>query len=97
MKDCLVKTTDQDVYNSATLAATLGNAKALDVILRTNHGVVKTIDRDRKVKLIHVIARSKAKGSVECLRLLLNDHGENIEIRNYFNQTPLHVAAAGED
>ena len=82
----------QDLYSSATLAATLGNAKILDVIIRT----VEDIDTHKEEKLIHVIAGSKAKDSVECLRLLLDDHGEDIEVRNKKNQTPLHVAAIGE-
>ena len=92
MNDCLVRPSVQDLYSSATLAATLGNAQTLDVIIRT----VEAIDINRDEKLIHVIARRKEKDSVECLRLLLDDYGEDIEVRNNENQTPLHVAAIGE-
>ena len=41
VEDCLVKTTDQDLYKSAVLAAEVGNAKALDVILKTNQALLK--------------------------------------------------------
>ena len=51
---------------------------------------------DEEENVIHAIARSKLDDSVECLRLLLEDHGEDIEVRNCDNQTPLHVAANGE-
>ena len=93
--DSLVRTTDQDVYSSATLAATLGEATALGVILRTDPRV-ETIDRDQLEKLIHVSARSGAEGSSECLRLLLEEYKMDIEERNSKDETPLLVAALGE-
>ena len=93
--DSLVRITDQGVYTSATLAATLGNVKALDIILRTDPKV-ETIDRDQLEKLIHVSARSEKEGSVECLRLLLEEYKMDIEERNSKDETPLLVAALGE-
>ena len=52
--------------------------------------------KDEEEYVIHAIARSKLDDSVEWLRLLLEDHGEDIEVRNRGQQTPLHVAANGE-
>ena len=100
VEDCLVKTTDQDLYKSAVLAAEVGNANALDVILKTNHKIVESLDRkflenhDHDM-LIHVSAKSGAEGSVDCLELLLDNYGKNIEERNSKDETPLHVAALG--
>ena len=93
--DCLVRTMDHHVYSSAILAATQSNAKVLDIILRTNPRV-RAIDSTRAERLIHFVARSEAGGSVECLKLLLDDHCEDIEAKNTDNETPLHVAASGK-
>ena len=93
--DTLVKTTLQEVYNYAILAATVGNAKALGVILRKD-SKVEAIDKDQLEKLIHFSAKSQAEDSVESLRLLLDDYNVNIEERNDNRETPLHVAALSQ-
>ena len=43
-----------------------------------------------------MIARSEAEGSVECLRILLDDYKIDTEERNENNETALHVGAIGE-
>lgn len=77
-------------------AARRGDDKTLGDILRTNKEAFKAVDNDTGDKLLHVIARSEAAGSVECLRILLDDYKIDTESRNSKNETPLHVAAIGE-
>ena len=73
-----------------------GDHKTLGDILRTNKEAFKAVDDDTGDRLLHVIARSEAAGSVECLRLLLEDYKIDTEERNSKEETPLHVAAIGE-
>ena len=87
---------EQDVHSSVLEAAQLGDDKALGDILRTNKEAFKAVDGDTGDRLLHVIARSEASGSVECLRLLLDDFKIDTEERNSNDETPLHVAAIGE-
>ena len=73
-----------------------GDHKTLGDILRTNKEAFKAVDDDTGDRLLHVIARSEAAGSVECLRILLDDYKVDTEERNFKDETPLHVAALSQ-
>ena len=86
----------QDVQSSALKAAQQGHDQTLGDILRTNKEAFRAVDGDTGDSLLHVIARSQAKGSVECLRILLDDYKVDTEERNLKDETPLHVAALSQ-
>ena len=94
-RDCLVRTTAQDVLSSVLLAARRGNAAALQIILRSHPEAAYAEDSSTGDKLLHLAARSQEPGGVECLGLLLDEYGRDIEERNRNNKTPIHVAALG--
>ena len=96
LTSCLVRTTEQDVRESVLLAASRANTEALHIILKSHPGAASAEDPTTGDKLLHLAARSQQQpGGVECLGLLLEEYGRDIEERNWSNKTPIHVAALG--
>ena len=93
---CLVRTSQQEVISSVLLAASRANTAALQIILRSHPGVVSAEDPATGDKLLHLTARSREPGARDCLGLLLDQYGRDIEERNGDNKTPIYVAATGE-
>ncbi len=71
------------------LAASGGHDDLVLALLRDYHCPVTYMDRDGWGVLHHACAG----GSVNIVQTLIRDHKADVNVRNYDDDTPLHVAA----
>ena len=94
ISNLLAQSTLEEDKQFAMLAARRGNAEALEMILHVKSGAISAVEEGTGDGLLHLSARSQGEGSINCISLLLDSHGLDIEARNRAGRTPLHVAAA---
>ena len=77
-------------HNSCLHAAAIGNARECAELLLNNGGKVNLPTNEFVEPVLHCAIRNQSDSVVE----LLIERGADVSQRNYFNETPLHVACA---